>query len=360
MDHRRNFPLVCVVGRFQAHRLHLGHQHLITSAYTMGNCTSMNRDMLFLVGRSPALPNKKNPLPFSAIQEMLSMHFSLDASRILPIEDQGHNGLWSEVVDAAIEPFIGERKALIVGARDSVVSTGAYTGKHETLLINTIISQSATDMRTALSNVESVNQKLSDSQSFREGWMAAATCGTPNFHDTPDAALMTHINRHLAHDMEFREGWVAYIMCRGPRRYRTADSAMVTNDLKYVVLGEKKRDEGKKRFPGGFVEEEIFEDPEDTVIRESHEECGMNLSLGKPQFITKKVIPDWRYADTGDYIETHFYMVPFLGGEITPYDANDLFNLDFYPIDQILDIITPAHVDLASALLAYVKKLRAN
>lgn len=358
MDLRKDFPLAAIVGRFQTHALHAGHQHLIASASSAVGSVSLDQDVLILVGDSPALPNKKNPLPFDARKGMIMTHIPFkDERRIQRVMDQGHNQLWSDIVDATIEPFRNGREVIIFGARDSVVSNGSYIGKHKTQLVETIASPSATEMRNAYADIAQVNARLTHSQTFREGWMASATVGTPTFHDTPDGALMEHINKHLARDREFREGWIGYIMSRPPRKYRTADSAMVTPDLKYVVLGEKARDNGKKRFPGGFFDEDLDGDCADTAKRESLEECGANLELGVPKYICKKVIPDWRYENTGDFIETRLYLIPYLGGDLVAPDEHDLFNLGLYPIEDLMSIITPAHKEIAEELLSFLQPL---
>lgn len=359
MHLREGHPLAAIIGRFQTHELHAGHQHLIAQASSAVGSVSLDQDVLILVGDSPAHPNKKNPLPFGARRGMIMTNVPMkDERRIIQVMDQGNNRLWSDVVDAAIEPFREGREVVIFGARDSVVSNGSYLGKHKTQLAPTIASPSATDMRNAYSDIAQVNARLTHSQSFREGWMASATCGTPSFHDTPDGALMAHINKHLGRDKEFREGWIGYIMSRPPKRHRTADSAIVTPDLKYVVLGEKARDNGMKRFPGGFWDDEIDSSVSDTALRESIEECGPNLQLGTPIFICKRVIPDWRYENTGDFIETRLYHIPYLGGELIAPDEHDIFNLVLYPIDDIMNIITPAHHEIAEEFLSYIKRLR--
>jgi hypothetical protein len=274
-----------------------------------------------------------------------------DERRIISIKDQADNRLWSNLVDSAIEPFTDGREVMIFGAQNSLIAAGSYSGKFKVQLIDTVTSPSGTEMRNTYSDIAKVNMRLTHNQSFREGWITSTSLDTAMFHDTPDGVLMEQINKHLARDKDFREGWMAYIMSRPPRRYQSADSAIVTPNLKHVVLGEKTRDNGKKRFPGGLFDEDLDGDCSETALRKSLKECGSSLQLGAPTFICKKVIPDWRYENTGDFIETRLYLIPYLGGRLVPSSKHDLFNVKFYPIATIMSIITPAHRELAEELL---------
>jgi bifunctional NMN adenylyltransferase/nudix hydrolase len=312
-------PLAIVLGRFQVPRLHNGHVQLIAGAQAHAECVSMKTDMLIVIGVSPAMPNKVNPLSFEARRAMISAHFEgFPLEHILPLMDRGDNELWSKDLDALIEQHAGDRPVIIYGSRDSIVSTGSYKGKYPTHYIEASGVYSGTEERMQLADKD-------------------------------------FVTLHLAMDENFRKGFIAAIMMREPVCNSTVDMAIISPDKRFVVLGQKERDNGQFRFPGGFFDKALDANDEAAAIREAREECG-DLTFGEAIPLGSAVIDDWRYRGTGDYIKTQFYLLPYEGGELRTVDREDLAGPSWHPISDLLEEIIPDHRALAELLIEYLSK----
>ncbi|HXK38179.1 MAG TPA: NUDIX domain-containing protein [Candidatus Paceibacterota bacterium] len=319
MSLRDTFPLAVVIGRFQVPRLHNGHIQLVAAAQAHAQCVSMKTDMLIVIGVSPALPNKANPLSFEARRAMISAQFEgFPMEHILPLKDRGNNDLWSRDLDALIQKHAHGRPVTIYGSRDSIVSTGSYKGKYPTHYVEAEGLYSGTEERAQLANND-------------------------------------FVTLHLAMDEHFRRGFISAIMTRDPVCNSTVDAAIISRDKRFVVLGQKERDHGKFRFPGGFFDKELDFDDEAAAIREAREECG-DLVFGEAVPLGSAVIDDWRYRGTGDYIKTQLYLLPHESGELKTLDKDDLSGVSWHPIDQLLNLIIPDHELLAKKLLNYLNK----
>lgn len=144
-------------------------------------------------------------------------------------------------------------------------------------------------------------------------------------------------------------------MTRDPVCNSTVDAAIISSDKRFVVLGQKERDKGKFRFPGGFFDKELDFNDEAAAIREAREECG-DLVFVEAIPLGSAVIDDWRYRGTGDFIKTQFYLLPYVSGDLKTIDKDDLSGVSWHPIDQLLDLIIPEHALLAKMLLAHLRK----
>lgn len=305
-------PAAIIVGRFQVHELHIGHQHLIIGATSHAECASFNKDVLIVIGVSQARANKRDPLPFEARRGMVSSFFNINEDRVVPLQDRGNIRLWSHDLDKLIRQHFGDRPAIIYGSRDSIVDT--YVGAYPTHRINTVnLSPTGSDLREQL-------------------------------RDT------AYVNLHLARDPGFRAGYIASIMQRKDIDYGTVDMALMTQNRSHVVLGHKEHDGEKWCFPGGyFSRTEGDHSYEDAAKRELLEECGKKLVLSKPTSIGTCPIDDWRYRDTGDAIMTHFYLFDLLDGALEAGD--DLDGIREFPLAALPEVIVPEHQVLVRMLL---------
>jgi ADP-ribose pyrophosphatase YjhB (NUDIX family) len=124
----------------------------------------------------------------------------------------------------------------------------------------------------------------------------------------------------------------------------TAVAALVLDDEGSVLLARRgiEPDLGLWDTPGGFVEE--GEDPRDALVRELHEETGLEIEVG--EFVGAYV--DTYEAQGGDSVLTLVWEAEIVGGEPAP--ADDVAELCWFELGGLPDDDELAFRWLAPAL----------
>lgn len=264
-----------VVGRFQVHKLHAGHQGLIDSV------VSAHPKVIVFLGVSPTKCTRNNPLDFKSRELMLREVYP-DLT-VVPIYDVPNDKEWSKNLDTKIREVFPIGDVTLYGSRDGFIPH--YFGAFPTVELEARHAVSGSEIRKSISH-EVVSNSL-----FRQGVV------------------------YSAHD-------------KYPISYPTVDAAIVKDNQ--LLLARKNVDPaGKWRFVGGFVDISKDKSLEEAVKREVREETG-SLGVGEPVYIGSAKIDDWRYRNEQDGIMTSLFLVPYLfGGPKADDDIDDLRWFDF-------------------------------
>lgn len=248
-----------VVGRFQCHYLHEGHEALLDEA-------RYNNDyVVVFIGVSAISGTKRNPLDFATRHQMLMSQMRAQSPlfpySIEPIKDQETDEAWSEALDKRIFQHVkyGDTVTLY-GGEDSFLDHYKGTFKaHERL--KTPIGLRATEIRKKALSSPPLNSVL-----FRQG----AIYSIGNMRDTVSCTVDMVCFRHD----------------------RVADG-----EGSLVLLG-RKADESTWRFPGGFVDA-TDQDLEAAARREFREETGLSVE-GRAHYAGSRLSDDWRFRNSPD------------------------------------------------------------
>lgn len=290
-----NPSLGVVVGRFQVPTLHRGHRFLIETV------AAAHDRLLIVVGSSRGLPSARNPLSFAARAAMLT--------RIYPHAivreqfDHPSDHVWSGNLDRLIATVAGSEPATLYGARDSFIPH--YHGHYQTVTVADLAGFSGTSDRSAL------REKIGTSAAWRSGVIHAMQNRLPQTYSTVDVAVL-------------RPG--------------------------QILLAEKRQDEGRLRFIGGFV------DPTDTsdeaaAKRELREEAG-SFETADWRYLGSTRIDDWRYRGTPDGIMTRFFATAHVFGR--PEASDDIDALHWVSRDTFRERLIPSHAPLGELLAQFL------
>ena len=98
-----------------------------------------------------------------------------------------------------------------------------------------------------------------------------------------------------------------------PTSFQTTDCVIRNQANDQFLLGRKKKDKGKFRFFGGFVD--VKDDSlEASNLRERIEEAGGDLECTPPRYIFSKRIDDPRYRDSEHKILTAVFLSEYIFG----------------------------------------------
>lgn len=293
----KTFDLGVIVARFQVPDLHAGHYHLISTA--LKQC----KNLLFVLGDHGGLPNTQNPIPYPLRRAMLLDLFP--QSSVVRLYDEPSNRRWVEMLDVLISNHAKGGSVMLYGSRDSFLSI--YDGKYLSTEVLEIPGISGTRIRK-----QPVAHRYTDS-SFRTGVMHA---------------------QHL----------------RLPISYQVVDIAILDKSGENILLGQKKIDNNNWRLVGGFVDPT---DPslEAAVYRELCEEVG-NIQVSDPCYLGSFRVSDHRYQSGEDKIMSALFYARYQSGNIEAND--DLNQVAWHPIKQLLNIIQPGHASLAEAFLNHL------
>ena len=274
--------MTVVVGRFQTPYLHAGHRKLIKTALNKATNTC-----LIVVGVTGMNQTSKNPFTEDDIHEMIS-EFLLEQNlkinvRLLsgfkdvPFSDK----LWTEKLDELIDDTktaqpISE-SILVIGGRDSALSTYHGLGKYPTYEIESLPGVSATAIRTAC------NKSLNHN----------------NFNGIP-AKVAYRMGIATAHNEKLY-----------PNIYPTVD--VIIHRPNQILLGRKHGEE-VWRLPGGFVDVSD-KSLEHAALREALEECGDEPELEKPKYFMSLPVNDRRYKGVTDCVFTTVFTINSLWGD---------------------------------------------
>jgi len=285
-----------VIGRFHVDNPHFGHRELVRHVF------GLNKEVVIVLGESAGLETDHNPLPFQVRRIMMEKEFP--KATVVSLKDMRDDRVWSLMLDELIAATCPGKLVTLYGSRDSFIDS--YTGIYETVLVPLKIRSSGTALR------EKISKSLS---------VAAA----------------------------FRRGIIWYIMNRPPITYPTVDVAVIDYTKRQVLLGRKPHDPaGCYRFIGGFV------DPTDSSYesaagRERVEESG-DFGIDKLEYVGSARIDDWRYRGTKDGIMTTFFRTGYHFG--MPEPADDISELKWTPLEEMMDVLVPEHRPLGTMLLA--------
>ena len=298
----KNPSLGVIIGRFQTAELHAGHRYLIDTAYNRFDT------VLILVGTSEALPSKRNPLSFEDISTMLQAVYP--HARILPLADHPSDDAWSQSIDTIIGREFPGHQALLFGSRDCFF--GAYSGVVPVIIIP---PKQQTPSGTELRQQNAVQHR--NSTDFRSG------------------IIWAHGNRP-----DFS--------------YQAVDIALLKYPEQTVLLGKKAGKDGEQwRFIGGFVD---ASDPslESAALRELREEAGRNLQSHEVNYLGSYRIDDPRDRHESDKVMTAFFATYIMGG--APQPGDDIDEVRWFPVADIVDLVVPQHRVLAEALIRFIAK----
>lgn len=293
----KSLALGVVVVRVQVPELHDGHRYLLDAV------TGIHEHVLVVIGDSETRLTPDDPLTFDMRKQMILSAYP--KVMIYPLADQPSDYVWSEHLDALIE-FHGinlSAPAVLYGGRDSFLKH--YHGKNRTFELPPAHPMSGTDERAKV--------VAEDSAAFRRGMIYAARYRYPTSYQCVDVGM-------------FR----------------------IIDGKKHLLLGQKKRDEGKWRLIGGFVS------PGDVSLeaaasRELREET--TLEAGFLAYMGSTQVDDYRYPKSGsDRLMTAVFLTEFTYG--TAEAKDDLDAVRWFPWDShLVEMIVREHVPMYNLLL---------
>ena len=111
-----------IVGRFQVHELTKAHRDIIKQV------KETHKRVVIMVGVSPTLVTRNNPLDYLTREEMLRVTFP--EAIVSHIADQKNDEEWSKALDSSLRSLIPIGSICLYGGRDSFISS--YTGAFDT------------------------------------------------------------------------------------------------------------------------------------------------------------------------------------------------------------------------------------
>lgn len=250
-----------IIGRFQVHKLHEGHHKIL-------NLVGERNDhvIVFLGCIAKGITTKHDPLDFETRKVMLESAYP--EYTILPLYDQKHNTLWSDILDKTLDSTVTQEEVTLYGSRDSFIPF--YTGKYKTQFLPEVEvpNCSGTLVRT------NISKQIMKTADFRAGVIYGMMNGYTRVNPTVDIAIARYVD------------W-------------TAD-----NPSCLEILMGRKPGETTLRFIGGFAE--TTGNYEEDAIREAKEETGLDVS--RLEYMGSAVIDDWRLRSTPEAIKTVFYL----------------------------------------------------
>ncbi len=291
MENKKTYDIGVIVGRFQVHELHPGHIQLVE------NVMARHRRVVVLLGVSPTLVTRNNPLDFVTRKEMLLQRFPNIS--VLAIPDMPSDHDWSIELDKRLREACPVGSVLLYGGRDNFIRY--YSGHFDTADLGEFGVFSGTEIR------KEVSREVKSSADFRAGVIFAA------------------YNQYT-------------------RVYPTVDVAVVREDK--VLLGRKPH-EHSFRFVGGFTDA-TDDSYEVAAKREAMEETG--LELGNVRYAGSAKIDDWRYRNEEDKIITLFFIADYIQGNAEAND--DIAMLRWFSRAELNDeLVVAEHRPLLELLL---------
>ena len=287
-----------LIGRFQVPELHTAHRELIALV------AGWHRKFLLVLGCSPTLGTRRNPLDFQARKLMINAHYP--ELPIVPLMDCADDVEWSRELDRRVREVFPIGTVTLYGGRDSFIPH--YHGQFPCQEVEPSSYRSGTAERQ-LASLE-----IKGNADWRAGVVYAAYNRYPHVFPAVDVAVL-----------------------------RTSGEGR-----REVLLARKPAEKGF-RFIGGFV------DPDDPSLeaaarREVMEEAHVEIS--SPRYLGSNRVDDWRYRGEVDKITTTLFVADFVYGAIQPDD--DIEELRWFALepDFPLRSIEAVHQPLVRQLLS--------
>jgi bifunctional NMN adenylyltransferase/nudix hydrolase len=105
--------IAVLVGRFQVPDLHEGHRELIEKV------AAWHKKFLLVLGCSPTLVTRRNPLDFQARKLMINAHYP--EIPIVPLMDCADDEEWSKKLDRRVREVFAVGSITLYGGRDSFI-----------------------------------------------------------------------------------------------------------------------------------------------------------------------------------------------------------------------------------------------
>lgn len=134
---KNRYDIGVIVGRFQVPGLTKAHKNLID------NVIESHKQVVIILGVSPTLGTRKNPMGYTARLHMLQEAYP--TALIGYNMDVGSDKLWSKNLDAIIRSLCPIGSVCLYGGRDSFVK--AYHGSYPTFELGINDSKEGTKVR---------------------------------------------------------------------------------------------------------------------------------------------------------------------------------------------------------------------
>lgn len=306
---KNKYDIGVVIGRFQVPGLTDGHKHIID------NVLESHKQIVVIIGISPTLGTKKNPLGYTARMQMIQDVYP--KAIVLPHMDVGFDETWSKQLDTLIRSVCPVGSVCLYGGRDSFIKR--YYGIYPTFEIGITDEKEGTRIR------EEIGKEVINSYDFRSG----AIYQTQNMY---------------------------------PKVFPTVDIAVIKRENKEIrVLMGKRHGDMQWRFPGGFVDPTDI-NLEDAALRELGEEVDVDIDPQGIKYLGSCQIEDWRYTNADERILTSFFMLEYISG-CGRTNSDEFVETDWVLVSDWVsaqDIVYKSHLPLFEILLNYFKKGKKN
>jgi bifunctional NMN adenylyltransferase/nudix hydrolase len=266
-----------IIARFQTPYLHEGHKALLQSV------KKDHKKIVIVLGVSPVLSSRKNPLDFHTREKMIKKEFP--EVMVLPIRDHPLDSKWSQNLDTLLSDSFPAAKFILYGSRNSFIPH--YQGKNKVVELPENGDYNATIIR------EEISDTVLDSQEFRTGVIYACS------------------NTYL-------------------KVYPTVDIAVFRNNKTEILLGKKTID-AKWRLLGGFSDP-TDDSYEEAARRELTEECGP-IEITEMKYERSFRVDDWRYRNEADKIITSLFSTDFISGD--PAGSDDIAEVRWIKLSEV-------------------------
>jgi len=292
-----------LVGRFQVPELHQAHQELITKI------ASWHKKFLVVLGCSPTLVSRHNPLDFQSRKLMINAHYP--ELPVVPLMDHPDDHEWSKELDRRIREVFPVGTVTLYGGRDSFIPY--YSGQFPCREVepSAYVAVSGTIER------RNASLEVRSSADWRAGVVYAAYNRYPQVFPTVDVAVVRETER-------------------GNRE---------------ILLARKPGEKGY-RLIGGFVsptDSNLQAAARREVLEETH------IEISALEYMGSYLVDDWRYRHEIDKIMTTVFLAHYVFGAIQPDD--DIEELRWFPMNREFDLnnVVPAHKPLLSGVIDAVE-----
>jgi bifunctional NMN adenylyltransferase/nudix hydrolase len=271
-----------IIARLQLHYLHDEHKSL------MDTLRAKHNKIVVVLGVSPVLGSRRNPLDFSTREKMIKKEYP--EIIVLPLDDHPLDTIWSSNLDTLLRDAFPDSSFRLYGSQESFIA--CYTGSNEVEKLPFHIKRSAFDIRKSLS-------------------------------------------QEIMHSMEFRAGIIYAYANTYLKVYPTVDIAVFRNQKTEILLGKKDIDQ-KWRLMGGFS------DPTDdgfeaAALRELREECG-EIEVTPMHYEGSFRINDWRYKMEEDKIITTLFSTDYISGN--PVGSDDIGEVKWFVLRELDEMVS--------------------